>query len=151
VTQYKLPRHWCRGECGKQWSVRQMVKVKNGYMCIKCFNHVTYASSTPAKHLPSAASGQRARLRRRKLAPERYDEMVAEQGGLCAICRAAPTGQLGLMIDHNHTTGEVRGLLCGACNTGLGLFLDDPDLLERAAAYLAERGNYARKRVRARP
>ena len=40
-------------------------------------------------------------------------------------------------LDHNHGTGEFRGFLCDSCNTGLGKFGDDPDLLARAIEYLA--------------
>ena len=43
-------------------------------------------------------------------------------------------------LDHNHGTGQFRGFLCDSCNTGLGKFKDDPDLLERAISYL--RGIY---------
>ena len=58
--------------------------------------------------------------------------MLRRQDGRCAICDTAVATD----IDHDHTTGDVRGLLCGQHNTGLGLFGDDPDLLRRAAAYL---------------
>jgi len=50
----------------------------------------------------------------------------------CVICGASGT----LVVDHNHVTGEVRGMLCNHCNRGLGHFRDDPDLLEFARMYL---------------
>lgn len=68
---------------------------------------------------------------------EEYDAMVAAQGGRCAICRGENTRGVRLPVDHNHKTGKVRGLLCERCNLALGQFGDDPQLLERAIAYLA--------------
>lgn len=64
--------------------------------------------------------------------------MLADQGGLCAICGNPPRSR-GLSIDHNHATGEVRGMLCGPCNRAIGLFRDDPSLLLKAVQYLYER------------
>lgn len=63
-----------------------------------------------------------------------YDAMVAHQRGRCAICETVPAN--GLVIDHNHDTGEVRGLLCGSCNTGIGHLGDDPSRLVTASIYL---------------
>jgi hypothetical protein len=63
-----------------------------------------------------------------------YDAMMAGQGGVCAICRMASKKTLN--VDHCHITGEVRGLLCDACNKGCGHFRDRPELLRAAAAYL---------------
>lgn len=65
----------------------------------------------------------------------RYDEMLEEQDGRCAICRREPNGKR-LHVDHCHTTGVVRGLLCYTCNVGLGNFNDDPDRLQVAIEYL---------------
>lgn len=74
----------------------------------------------------------------------RYQEMLVEQAGVCAICRKperAPDKASGktkdLAVDHDHATGAVRGLLCSNCNTALGLFNDDPQLLDAAKDYLA--------------
>ena len=58
--------------------------------------------------------------------------MLAEQGGVCAICKVAPAAH----VDHDHATGAVRALLCFNCNGGLGQFKDDPDLLRAAADYV---------------
>lgn len=65
-----------------------------------------------------------------------YDEMVELQGGLCAICGRLDDAREYLSVDHCHTTGEVRGLLCSHCNLGLGKFSDDPETLRRAIRYL---------------
>ena len=59
--------------------------------------------------------------------------MMAEQKGLCAICQTQLEES---NIDHDHTTGEVRGLLCTPCNLGIGMFKDNPDVLNRAIRYL---------------
>lgn len=69
------------------------------------------------------------------LSPERYDEMLVEQDGLCAICGGRDDGR-SLAVDHDHATGEVRGLLCGGCNLGLGSFRDSSRYLMAAVAYL---------------
>ncbi len=71
------------------------------------------------------------------LSPGVYETMLGEQDGVCFICRNPP-GERSLNVDHSHETGQVRKLLCSPCNTGLGLFRDDPDLLIKAAAYLID-------------
>lgn len=68
---------------------------------------------------------------------EEYNAMEIVQGGRCGICRRDKPGGRGRWhIDHCHRTGRVRKLLCTHCNTGLGRFYDDPDLLQRAIDYL---------------
>lgn len=73
------------------------------------------------------------------LTPAIYEWMLRKQCSRCAICgidNPARTGHLRFHVDHCHKTGKVRGLLCASCNTGLGRFHDDPDLLKTAIAYL---------------
>lgn len=68
-----------------------------------------------------------------------YNRMLVEQGGRCAICRSErPSLKAGkrFVVDHCHTSGAVRGLLCLPCNQGLGCFRDNDEALTRAAAYL---------------
>lgn len=70
-----------------------------------------------------------------ELTLEDYDRMLESQHGRCAICRQAPAEKL-LSIDHDHSSGKVRGLLCSACNFAIGTFNDDPKRIKRAARYL---------------
>lgn len=64
-----------------------------------------------------------------------YAAMLEAQGGLCSLC-GRPPGKRRLDVDHDHTTGAVRSLLCSLCNRGLGYFRDDPALLRAAIRYL---------------
>ena len=66
---------------------------------------------------------------------DNYEEQLARQGGTCYICRGG-TSKRHFAVDHDHKTGEPRGLLCGTCNNVLGKFRDDPARFRRAAAYL---------------
>ena len=79
---------------------------------------------------------------------QQYDEMLLEQGGVCAICGSDYPGYYGrFAVDHNHETNEVRGLLCNQCNVGLGALQDSPDILLKAAHYLLNRGHYGKSYV----
>lgn len=84
------------------------------------------------------------------LTVEQYDEMLAAQGGGCAICGRPPRDDISLHVDHCHRTGDVRGILCFRCNNALGDYLDDGGLLQAAADYLnAAIEQRARARVEA--
>jgi hypothetical protein len=88
---------------------------------------------------------RRAHLRKYGLTVEEYDELLAQQGGCCAICRtdSTPDGRR-FAIDHDHSCCPreracgscVRGLLCGKCNTAIGLLQEDPVLFSEAVRYL---------------
>ena len=77
------------------------------------------------------------------IAPEDYDRMLEKQDGKCAICRT--TKQKGgrferFCVDHDHSTGAVRDLLCYDCNFALGKFNDNIGNLEAAIHYLKSNG-----------
>ena len=70
-----------------------------------------------------------------------YNRMLKSQNNRCAICNSTATGNRrhkNLNVDHCHTTGKVRGLLCHGCNSGIGSMKDDVELLDKAIAYLRE-------------
>lgn len=69
---------------------------------------------------------------------EEYDRILERQNGVCAICVQVCISGRRLAVDHNHETGEVRGLLCCKCNRGLGNFNDDSELLLAAYFYLTK-------------
>lgn len=73
---------------------------------------------------------------KKMIGEEEYLALMLEQGGKCAVCGCAPDPERALAIDHDHATGEVRGLLCTRCNLGLGYFGDDPARLLAARDYL---------------
>lgn len=68
---------------------------------------------------------------------EDYEKMSKNQGGRCHICKTDDYGKKGLLVvDHCHSTGSVRGLLCYSCNIALGLFKDNISVLRDAITYL---------------
>jgi hypothetical protein len=79
----------------------------------------------------------RRQARRAGQDPDFMEAYVAQHDGKCAICQGRyPPGKKGLAIDHDHRTGQFRGLLCTNCNGGLGRFHDDPEVLASAIKYL---------------
>ena len=70
---------------------------------------------------------------------DEYREMIAKRNGLCDICKSPePGGKGNFHLDHDHTTGEIRGILCAKCNLGIGSLQDSIEILEAAANYLAK-------------
>ena len=81
------------------------------------------------------------RCSRRGITPEQLVERYERQENCCAICRSEIT-LVDSAIDHNHNTGEFRGVLCKQCNRALGMFKDSPSVLRNALEYLEAFGNY---------
>jgi hypothetical protein len=78
------------------------------------------------------------------ITPQDYESLLSQQGGVCAICEAHEPGgcwNTYFHIDHNTTTGVVRGLLCQHCNCALGIFRHSPQLLAKALSYLCRADN----------
>jgi len=99
--------------------------------CKLCANKITseYNKKNPIK----------VAARKYKLTVEFTEKLLSKE--VCDICGSPPTPRRRNCIDHCHTTGQVRGLLCEDCNKGLGRFKDSPDLLGKAIKYL--KGKYA--------
>lgn len=102
------------------------------------------AAETDERRAERVASANRrtwlARLAKRGVSEDWYLTQLGQQGGRCAGCRTDDPGfREGSMwpVDHDHSTGKLRGLLCHRCNTALGLLDDDPETLRRLADYLA--------------
>jgi hypothetical protein len=96
-----------------------------------------------AKQQQYARSGQKAAWNRQSylkrtygITVEQYEEMLAVQGGVCMICKQPRPENRTLHVDHDHATGEIRGLLCFRCNNALGDFEEQYELFRRAADYL---------------
>ena len=88
-----------------------------------------------------AKSGKRWRLKRvYGITIEQYDNMLKDQEYVCAICGTNDPKPLGgFCVDHDHITGEIRGLLCALCNSVLGYASDSVEILEKAVNYLMGR------------
>ncbi len=78
--------------------------------------------------------GKNRRIRLYRITEQQFQDMLVQQNNKCAICGNPFTKTP--HIDHDHNTNTVRSLLCGNCNTGLGMFHDNPILLQKAAVYL---------------
>lgn len=123
-------------------------KAKNGVSawCRDCTKRVASEKQKADK------DGVKVRNRKSKLKRafgltlEQYDDMLKAQGCRCALCGSDfPGGRGRFVVDHCHTTGRIRGLLCNLCNVGLGALRESPSLLSKAIEYL-EDGNGIRGR-----
>lgn len=92
------------------------------------------------------------RRQRYSLKAGEYEVILAQQEGVCTVCHQPETrrcagGVMSLAVDHDHETGQVRGLLCNRCNTVVVKAIEDyPDLCRRAAVYLEQHKRKGGKR-----
>lgn len=126
--------------------INRQMKGGRTHECKTCIAIKQRAWRKKALHRPAFVEARK--LSQLKVRAKKYgitlDElqaMEARANGACDICGNAPKARGGpadhrLHVDHCHTTGRVRGMLCTDCNRALGIFSDDPALLRRAAAYL---------------
>ncbi len=135
----------CNG-CKQTLPIERFSRRLNGHqhLCKPCQS--VYQKNYVRKKDPVARAKANRKWRLLKtfgMSPEQYDEMLANQKGLCAVCNQPETlvhhltkQTSPLSIDHCHVSGRVRQLLCNRCNTTLGKVADDPALLRRLADYL---------------
>jgi hypothetical protein len=104
-------------------------------------------TTTLIRTLPSAQRANRKKylLNNFGIDMHEYDRLYRLQRGVCAICKKPETATMSksgkvklLAVDHDHETGEVRGLLCQRCNQGIGQFGEDLERLMSAYRYLAQ-------------
>lgn len=70
------------------------------------------------------------------LSLEAFNAMFLGQGSRCAICQSTDWGHKGPVVDHDHNTGAVRGIVCHQCNVAIGFIKDDPRRARAIADYL---------------
>jgi hypothetical protein len=122
---------WCKKCCAEsaaKWRAGNPEKAKQN-------------DSSPKKKKRQKEYGRVYRLfRKYGVTMEDYSALFEKQGGACAICRNPPTALNSvsgvLNVDHDHRTGQVRGLLCRNCNTALEGFKDEVKLIDAARDYL---------------
>lgn len=143
-------RRWSRGELDKPHQIRGERKPCSVDDCNDqaearglCRRH--YQRQYYADHRPAPGSqrerGRRHILKKYDLTLEDYEALVERQKGRCAICRSDFPGRNGnpnysWPVDHDHVTGQTRGLLCRYCNTAIAMLGDDPRTLRAAARYI---------------
>lgn len=98
----------------------------------------TWRDANRDRHNAAMSAGQ---LRRKfGITQQQYDAILADQDGLCAICHLACVTGRKLAVDHCHSTGKIRGLLCHNCNIGIGKLKEELSILDRAKTYIASGG-----------
>ena len=134
-------KRWDAAHPGKRQGYKEKYRrEKGGYVCHKCKGehkdrrykcpHCGFTSQQGRTHPPSKYLSKH-HITYRLLRCD-YERMLAKQQHACAICKRA----VKLVVDHCHTTGKIRGLLCQRCNHMIGHGADDPLRLEAGAIYL---------------
>lgn len=137
---FKYDCKLCVGAAHQEWTRKNASRINE-------YNKRRYAErKARGERYPSEAKEYKiamSRKTRHGITQERYEEMLREQNNVCAICgqketaRGNGSGSKSLSVDHCHATGQVRGLLCHACNVALGLMKDDTARLSKAIEYLS--------------
>lgn len=112
-------------------------------LCGPCYRYAYYYANLEKSRRQSRESYHRRKLLRPRkpaylvygLTAHDIETMEARQEGRCAVCRGA-LAEAKVVIDHDHATGVVRGLLCDPCNKGLGFMRDSPMTMYQAIRYL---------------
>lgn len=133
----------CQRERRKAWFQANQTEIK-AKPCVTCagVERDIHGNCIPCRRVRgrewarqnATSVNAKVRLKKYGLTEHQLMLMLQRQGGCCAICECKLSDRYD--IDHDHATGEVRGLLCHSCNLGLGHFADNPRSLRQAADYL---------------
>lgn len=140
TAEYHRAYYEARREKYKE-SARKWYEANRGRVAAR--DRAKRASRSPEEKARRHAVAQDTRrLREFGLPKGQYAAMLKAQGGVCALCGEAESGRtrlgtpIALHVDHDHTTGQIRALLCGNCNRAIGHLKDDPALIRKAALYV---------------
>lgn len=134
VAGGKRPRPECKS-CTNSYH-KKYRNTESGKTATRKARDVYHAS--PDNRLTNKQNKQQwARFKKYNITKVDFDIMLTAQRGKCKICpKLHKEVRNGLVVDHDHKTGKVRGLLCDSCNRGLGFFFDSEESLNNAANYL---------------
>ena len=136
----------CVLEVGNNWT--HTYKNNYDYRCLSCmreYNKDNYDSDKHKDYMKEYHQKPTSKLKKRDnhlkraygITLKEYNKMWKQQEGCCRICGDHELVlNKTLHVDHCHTSGKVRGLLCSNCNTGLGMFKDNQEILKNAVDYL---------------
>lgn len=126
----------------KQWYIENKIKAneRSHSWYIKNVDKVNeYNRQWRARNPEKAKLSHRKSCLKRnyEITIEEYNQLWKLQNGLCSICNLPEKNKINcLVVDHNHTTGKIRGLLCNKCNTGLGMFEENYINIVNASNYI---------------
>ena len=130
-----------RGDQRGKWTRKPKTHCVNGHAFTDDNVYYDPKDGTRACNACRAQKNQIKKLLEYGITEDEETLLWQRQCGLCAICQEPlhhGSGTAGAKIDHDHTTGSIRGILCGNCNIGISHFRDDPKRCSNAAAYLNE-------------
>jgi hypothetical protein len=132
-TEYEAKR--CKS-CREIYPLSDFHKSKEGSKGVMAICRRCYNDKVRIKYNPLVRKSRKLKYKY-GITLEDYNNKLKEQGDVCAICKSnTPGGNGGLYVDHNHTTGQVRGLLCHWCNFMIGQSKESPEILSAGIDYL---------------
>ena len=118
-------------KCGVEKDLNEFYKSTGKHKFgVMAWCKVCYCEESKITH--TKAGRNRYYLKTYNITEAEFNRMKHEQNGMCQICGEATN----LVVDHNHKSGKVRGLLCNSCNAGIGMFFENFTNLENAKKYL---------------
>lgn len=144
VKRRRQARDWyANNKKRKQQYDRQRRRIKNAR------RRASYARDPSTIKASNKRSHRRRQLRQYGLTEAQFAALFRAQGNACACCgRTTNKGNKSWCVDHDHQTGEVRGILCGLCNTGIGALGDNLEGLKKAVKYLRRHYHPKTRRTR---